>query len=58
MIYFFQNLLGNIAAPTTLVFLLTLGEEIYKREENWTNLRKNYIIFESTVTDKKKWVDD
>ena len=35
----------------------TLGDEIYKREENWTNLRKNYTIFESTATDKKKWVD-
>ena len=29
----------------------TLGDEIYKREENWTNLRNNYNIFESTVNE-------
>ena len=28
-----------------------LGDEIYKREESWTNLRNNYNIFESTVAD-------
>ena len=34
----------------------TLGDEIYKREENWTNLRNNYNIFESTANEKKEWV--
>ena len=29
----------------------TLGDEIYKREENWTNLRNNYNIFNSTVNE-------
>ena len=28
-----------------------LGDEIYKREENWTNLRNNYNIFEATVNE-------
>ena len=35
----------------------TLGDEIYKREENWRNLRNNYNIFEGTVTEKKEWVN-
>ena len=34
----------------------TLGDEIYKREENWTNLRNNYNIFESTVAERTQWV--
>jgi ATP-dependent Lon protease len=29
----------------------TLGDEIYKREENWRNLRNNYNIFNSTVNE-------
>ena len=35
----------------------TLGDEIYKREENWTKLRENYSIFEKTVTEKKTWIN-
>ena len=33
-----------------------LGDEIYKREENWRNLRNNYNIFESIATEKKDWI--
>ena len=35
----------------------TLGNEIYKREENWTNLRINYKTFESTVDELTKGVN-
>ena len=34
-----------------------LGNEIYKREENWTNLRINYKTFESTVDELTKGVN-
>ena len=34
-----------------------LGDQIYKREENWTNLRANYNVFESTVNERKTWVN-